>query len=666
MAINVNASRSTINQQLLGKLSVSQPGGVKSKGGLSGLVSKKEAQQTQSKKLLSSLAIRENRTVRDMVGVGERGSVTGLDRSSRSVKAALKNANRGVTAATEADSALAEIEGFLEELKGLAETAALSSALPGERTELNQQFTDLLSKLDDKSSSVQLNGVPLLDGTAGQEGSSEEVVIATSSSATALVAQTSPLAAGEVLTFKDFGIFEGMAGGDRQVSFASGDTQADVINKINNDATVGALVQASADVDGKLVITAVATGPTQFKFDSNKNEDFNSTGIGKSDIVADLGTSDTTAASSVTALVAQTGALAQDETLRFKDFGIFEHLDGGDREIDLDKFDTQTDVINKINSDSIIGALVTASSNADGKLVISSNQVGQQYVFEVDSDRNESATSTGIGKSDLLGNNGTNATAQAAFVVAEEIQTDPLDNDETITFDNFGLFAGLSTNDRRIELDENDTQAEVISKINSDPIVGALVQASTDPIGRLKITSLQAGTAYEFRVKSSEGANDDTTGLDDNYMDGDNGVDIVTDTIETPGFGGLDNLQVDVGVDAGDRYTLEFDTITAESLDLDDKSLATEADANTAVTAIDDAINTVKKARIRAQSDLSKLSSTADRLTNRLDTLSSTRSSITDAEDASGAARALTQRDATTALVTQANIRPDVGLRLLG
>ncbi len=300
MAINVNASRSTINTQLLGKLSLNQPGGIKAKRGLSGTIGPKEAQQSRSKKLLSSLAIRENRTVKDLVGVGERGTVTGLDRSSRSVKGALKNVNRGVTAATEADSALADIEELLAKLKELAETSALSSTLPGERTELNQQFADLLDKLDKTSSDVKLGGVPLLDGTAG-----------------------------------------------------------------------------------------------------------------------------------------------------------------------------------------------------------------------------------------------------------------------------------------------------------------------------------------------------------------------------TPGFGGLDNLQVDVGTDAGSQYKLEFDTVTSESLDLDTQSLASEAEANTAVSAIDAAMITVKKARIGAQSDISKLSTTADRLTGRLDSLSTARSNLTDAQDASDSARALTQRDAATSLITQANVRPAVALRLL-
>jgi flagellin-like hook-associated protein FlgL len=113
---------------------------------------------------------------------------------------------------------------------------------------------------------------------------------------------------------------------------------------------------------------------------------------------------------------------------------------------------------------------------------------------------------------DIAGGSSTTP-AQPSVVTAPVAQTIDTAKKETITFADFGLFQGLPSNQRGLKIKKNKSQAEVIEKINNDPIIGARVPASTSGSGELVLTSIDTGAITQFRVSSNLAAANETPPL---------------------------------------------------------------------------------------------------------------------------------------------------------
>jgi flagellin len=80
---------------------------------------------------------------------------------------AIKNANDGISMAQTAEGALQESTNILQRMRELAVQSANDSNSTTDRTALNAEFTQMSAELTRISSSTNLNGKNLLDGSAG-------------------------------------------------------------------------------------------------------------------------------------------------------------------------------------------------------------------------------------------------------------------------------------------------------------------------------------------------------------------------------------------------------------------------------------------------------------------------------------------------------------------
>lgn len=293
--------------QVFKNLSRTQPGSLKRGGGLSGTESLREQQNANNRRVFEGISASFNRQP-DRVDVGRQLRDSDKGTNTQSLRAALRNTNKGISIANEAKSGLEEIRARLLELRELAKEAEAENLDTDERVVLADKAAVKVGAAEKVAVETEFDGLRLLDGSIGagqieiETSETTVTVVPAPPFVTALVAQTQVLAQDEDINFKDSGIFAGLNANDRKIQLSSGDTQQDVVDAINNDSVVGALVEASVDGDGKLVITALASGGNvTFEVDSNKNEASDTTGIGKTDLVGDNGTDDVTAAAFVIA-----------------------------------------------------------------------------------------------------------------------------------------------------------------------------------------------------------------------------------------------------------------------------------------------------------------------------------------------------------------------------
>lgn len=120
--------------------------------------------------------------------------------------------------------------------------------------------------------------------------------------------------------------------------------------------------------------------------------------------------------------------------------------------------------------------------------------------------------------------------ATPAVVTAPVAQTQPNNKNELLEFEDFGIFAGMSNSQRRITLFKNYTQAQSVNAINTDPWISPLVQASVNGSGQLVLTSVATGSAAEFRVFSNRGAASNQSGVGTTPLE-DAGTDLVPATL---------------------------------------------------------------------------------------------------------------------------------------
>ncbi len=593
--------------------------------------------------------------VRERVSVDVPGALQRLarQRDADNLGASLRSLGRGVAIIGTAREALGALRDQLTALSDLASQASgpLSSA---DRAALDTAFSERRNAASAVIAGATFGGIQLLDG--GIAGGAQTRVVATASVARAERAQTRALSRSETIAFKSTGLFAGLSSSQRKVALSAGDTQQDVVDKINGDADIGARVRASIGDDGRLVIEALQKGSAAvFQLDSNRNAADDSSGVGRSHVDSAAGTDDRTQAGTVTAALAQTRDLARRETITFKNFGVFKGLSRNDREIDLQAGDSQSDVVRKINESDSVGRFVVASVDDSGRLVLTAKQAGRAYEFEVDASRGAGSNTTGIGTADIASAGATDGENRAAFVTARRAQTSALRADEEIRFDDKGIFDGLSRSERTVTLSKGATQQDVIAAINGDATVGQRVIASADAAGRLVITAREAGSDVSFELDSDRRDRADSTGVGTSDLEADNGVTVVTEQQDVPA---LQFGSADLG------FELSLDSATLQALGIDEIDLSTAEGAQQAVVALQSAVTDID-AQVRA-ADLQRgaLDRTQSRLGARLEVQRGQATTVQANEQADGA-RARTLQDATSALLLYSSLRPELALRLL-
>ena len=134
---------------------------------------------------------------------------------------------------------------------------------------------------------------------------------------------------------------------------------------------------------------------------------------------------------------------------------------------------------------------------------------------------------------------------------------------------------------------------------------------------------------------------------------------------------GSGNMVFQVGTrnSTNDQITIELKDQDAAALSLDGTAVGTLAGAQAAITAIDNAIDTLATDRATLGSTSNELTLAVDNLANTIENLSSARSQIEDADIAAESAEFTKNQvlmQAGVSMLSQANSTPQMGLRLLG
>jgi flagellin len=128
-------------------------------------------------------------------------------------------------------------------------------------------------------------------------------------------------------------------------------------------------------------------------------------------------------------------------------------------------------------------------------------------------------------------------------------------------------------------------------------------------------------------------------------------------------------VSVLVGSQSTDTITISLSSLTATSLGVSTLDVSTQADANTALTALDSAINTVSAARADIGAQESRFNFSADSISTQTQNLQSANSAISDVDIASEQATLSSAEVKTQAAVSAeaaANQMPQYLLKLLG
>ena len=143
-----------------------------------------------------------------------------------------------------------------------------------------------------------------------------------------------------------------------------------------------------------------------------------------------------------------------------------------------------------------------------------------------------------------------------------------------------------------------------------------------------------------------------------------NGIRLLDGSASTVGF------QIGSGTnDAFDRLSAQLSPVLATGLALDGIGVTNAGAANTAMSAIDNAIDSVSKVRGRFGAMQNRLESTIRNLANQAENLTAAESRIRDvdiARETAELAKNQLLQQAAIAILAQANTQPQLALRLLG
>jgi flagellin len=129
--------------------------------------------------------------------------------------------------------------------------------------------------------------------------------------------------------------------------------------------------------------------------------------------------------------------------------------------------------------------------------------------------------------------------------------------------------------------------------------------------------------------------------------------------------GGTGTVSIQVGANAGDTIGLDFSAIADTTAAT---SVATAADANTAMTTVDAQLKIVDTARAKLGAAESRMNSVVNSLTDNVTNLTDAKSRISDADfsaETTNLAKAQILSQAATAMLAQANQTPQGVLKLL-
>jgi flagellin len=192
---------------------------------------------------------------------------------------------------------------------------------------------------------------------------------------------------------------------------------------------------------------------------------------------------------------------------------------------------------------------------------------------------------------------------------------------------------------------------------------GALNEVSSN-LTRMRELSIQAASGTLSTA--------DRTTLNDEFQALDDEINRIATSTEFNGISLLDtgsSIDVQVGLDSGDQISIALENTTSATIGVASLGVDTAANAETALAALDTAIDSVNDARGGLGASQNRLDSAYRSILNARESLSQSESRIRDVDVAFETAdltRNSIMQQAATSVLAQANVQPQLALSLLG
>jgi len=525
----------------------------------------------------------------------------------RGLDQAVRNANDGISLIQTAEGALQESTNILQRMRELSIQSANGIFTDSDRQTLDAEVQQLKTELDRIANETNFNGQNLLDGSLG----------ATTLQVGAQQNQTIDVSIGS-FNVDDLG---GVSSGDVVGAEAQSGTLLDALNAINGVAGTGT-GDAQLNINGQSVGNLTTTAGVDTLGKALDTINSNIAGV---------------EASAFTELTAEDegdGVLRDGSAVTFT----LTDLDGQTQTFNISNTGSLEELVSRINSDT--GGQVGAEINDNGRVVLSNSQ---------------GATLQVAGGTTALGIADTTQEAQLVFNITD-------DNVESVNVD---IEAFNAT-----ELATVSTDLGINERTDSD--ITGFANTSQDAIneGDISINGVAIGAIVAGGSVAVRG---------DNLRDAFNAVSDQTGVVASNNAGVLtlnsvDGTEISIDFKEGGAATtantglLETNVSSVLGNAVADLDISTQAGAQEAIGVIDRAIEEVGSTRADLGAVNNRLDFTISNLSNVSEKTSAARSRILDADFAAETAelsRAQVLQQAASAMLAQANARPQQALQLL-
>ena len=200
------------------------------------------------------------------------------------------------------------------------------------------------------------------------------------------------------------------------------------------------------------------------------------------------------------------------------------------------------------------------------------------------------------------------------------------------------------------------------------------VSLSQTAEGALQEVSNILGRMRELGVQSANGTltTTDRGTIDTEFQELLSEIDRIATTTTFNGLNLIDgsttSIDIQVGVNAGDTISITLTDLTTTTLGVGGLDVSSVANANTALSAIDTAIDTVSTGRGQLGAAQNRMVSTIASIANARENLAAAESRIRDVDvaiETSDLTRNSIMQQAAVSVLSQANVQPQLALKLL-
>lgn len=560
---------------------------------------------SKSMEKLSS-GLRINRAGDDAAGLAisekMRGQIRGLEQASR-------NAQDGISLIQTAEGALNETHSILQRMRELAVQASNDTTTDSDRKELQKEIAQLKEEIDRIANTTEFNTKKLLDGSVSAAKTARATIlqsakmdVTTSASITAGSAPTPD--AFSIASDITFTVEDTSGGGPQTVTLNAGTYTA---------ATLASTLQSSIQaLNGEFAnVTVTLNG-------SNLNFAYNGDSAGNNTIVISgldaLGMNATiTLQDNNTAVTENPTENAYNITSSNNQFDLT--VDGGARTtVSLATgIYTLNGLASQISTAITSAGLNASASVSSGRIVITAGSSGADSSIQI----NQTGSDTGVtylGFSDGASDTGTNGDANTLLTALKDENGNSfgLTTGDVITIK--GIKNGKAVNDGTLTINANTTVQDLMDEIrNTLGITGGSVQLNSD--GKIVITG-DNGTANALsNVELSVNGRNLFNNVFSAFEETQSAQDTHSDS----------SLNFHIGANQGQTMKVDINEMSVRSLSLESIDVSTQQGAETAISVIDNAIETVSAER-------SKLGAFQNRLEHSINNLGTSAENLTAAE----------------------------------